>query len=143
MFGTTDQYLQAHAPRADIPPEELPSSSLPLTQFEQMFGRGAEPLLGEVMDDDRFSPEQRQLALEIAGGRKLSALTPEDHAQLDDITQQMVTMPAKKDPPPPPPRKAPYISTRAEMENFEEEFMPPVVKKDWPISPEDPEGFQG
>lgn len=144
MFGTTDSYLKAFAPRADASPEEPVRSSLPSTQFEQVFGPGAEPLLGEVMDDDRFSPEQRQLAMEIAGGvRNLHELTPEDHAHLDDITLQMMTQPAKKDPPPPPPRKSPYISTRAEMENFENEYMPPVEKRDWPLSPFDPEGFQG
>jgi hypothetical protein len=144
LFGKTEDYLGRYAPAppdANTPPEEPSSSSLPPTQFEQIYGKEAEPLLMDVLDGpDEFRPEQRELALLLASGeKKLEELTGEERDILNGITHRM----AYGTPPPPKPAIMPRpagVHTQFEMENFENEFMPPADKRDWPISPDDPEG---
>jgi hypothetical protein len=145
MFGKTDAYLKAFAPKADPPHEEPPSSSLAPTQFEELFGEGAEPLLQDVLErPDVFTKDQQDLAMAILGGTKsVRGANNEDRSHLNEIAQQLAFL---KPPAPQAPATIPrpaYVRTRAEMENFEEEYQPPPEKRDWPISPDDPEGSQG
>ena len=148
MFGKTDAYLNAFAPKALPLPEEPSRSSLPPTQFEELFG--AEPgLLADVADGppEYWTPEQQALALKIlAGESDLRPANNEDRRILDGIAEQMATL---KDPRGKPPAtlptpiyRPPGVHTQAEMENFEEEYQPPVAKRDWPLSPDHPEGEQ-
>lgn len=150
MFGDTKTYLQAHAPAPPdhtTPPEE-PRSSLAPTQFEQLFGRETGLLL-DVMDDDtgQFSPEERELARDIVvGDNDFSILTAGQKDMLDRIGLHLASYGGRPAPKVEPPKKLPMqqgIHTRAEMETFEQEYDPPPSARDWPISPDDPEGFQG
>ena len=123
MFGTTEKYLNTYSPKAEVTSEERPvRSSLPITQFEEIFGKEAEPLLLDVVDGeaDEWTPEQQELATEILQGdkniRKLSGL---ERDVLDSITQQLtgarkIRQPTQKE----VPRKAPYVSTYQEMEDL-------------------------
>lgn len=124
------------------PPEEPPSSSLPVTRFEELFGEGAWPLLQDVIDQDPqlWTTEQRELAMRILNGERVR--TSEERNILDEITGLLAgPRRAVKTKPVIIPRPA-YVRTRAEMENFEEEYQPPPEERDWPLSPDDPEGSQ-
>lgn len=121
MFGKTKEFLATYAPTTKPTLQEPSSSSLAPTQFEELFGRGAEPLLMDALDDPDLTAEQQELAREIAGGSKrMDELTPEDHRQLDEITLRLVHGGSRQDHVDPPPvrRRPAYVSTREEMENF-------------------------
>ena len=145
MFGSTKTYLQTFAPKVDSPPEEPPRSSLAPTQFEELFGEGAEGILQDVLDrPDVFDREQQELALAVLGGTKsVRGANNEDRSVLNEIARQLAYL---KPPPPQAPAIIPrpsYVRTRAEMESFGEEYMPPPSQRDWPLTPDDPEGSQG
>jgi hypothetical protein len=112
------------------PQEERPSSSLAPTQFEEIFGEGAEGLLEDVLDrPDVFNKEQQDLALAILGGNKsLHSASGEDRTHIDDIAQQLAFLS------PPAPKttvdvRPAYVHYQAEMEDFEEPTSP------WPMIP--------
>lgn len=107
-------------PGVNTPKEEPSRSSLAPTQFEELFGEGAEGLLQDVLDrPDVFSGDQQDLALAILGGDKtVSAASGEDRTRLDEIARQLAFL---KSPPPKAPAKIPrpaYVRTREEMEDF-------------------------
>jgi hypothetical protein len=133
-------------PTTTPPPEEPPGSSLPITRFEELFGEGAEGLLQDVIDQDPqlWTADQRELAFRILGGdRELRSLTSEERSILDEITGHLAGPRRTVERAPATIPRPAYIRTQAEMENFEEEYQPPPEKRDWPFSPDDPEGFQG
>ena len=146
--------MEARAPSppfpVNLPGSEAPAPPLPPTQFEQLYGRGAEGLLQDVSDGDpeEWSNEQRELALRIiAGITTIDSANNEERRILDDIARKMALSKPK---PPQLPAKLPvrdlrpsYVRSQEEMENFPEEYQPPPEQRDWPISPDHPEGKQG
>lgn len=116
LFGKTEEYLKACAPSPHPPAPEPPSSSLAPTQFEELYGQGAEPLLLDALEDPDLTPGQQDLAQELAYGTKqISDLSPEEREELDVVTRKLV-YPT----PAPAAREAPvrpgYVSTWQEME---------------------------
>jgi hypothetical protein len=82
----------------------------------------------------------------VVGDNDFSILNPGERTTLDDISQRLAAHGGRVPPPPPKPKPLPRqqgIHTRAEMETFEQEYDPPPSARDWPISPDDPEGSQG
>lgn len=151
--------MEARAPAPpfpmDLPGPPAPVTPLPPTQFEQLYGRGAEELLQDVTDGDPedWSNEQRELALRILSGiTSISTANNEERRVLDDIARKMAFSKT-------PAQKAqaklqeaqsrlrdvrpPHIRSQEEMEHFPEEYQPPPAERDWPISPDHPEGKQG
>lgn len=129
MFGDTKTFLDAHAPAPPdhtTPPEARPSASLAPTLLEQRFGADAAQLLYEAADDEDLTPEQRQVALEVAGGfRTLQDEDPEIRRQLDEIAEHLSYAPtaavrqrSREDPRAKPVPLPPYIATQTEMEDF-------------------------
>jgi hypothetical protein len=103
LFGTKEEYLSRAAPMPPAPPlpVELPpekprvSGSLARTQFEDIFGRGAEGLLQYVHDNPAYSPDQQTLALLVlAGHKKIEELDLHDREVLDRIALQLATSPS-------------------------------------------------
>jgi len=145
MFAKTEVYLQRYAPGPPTiipPPTDATASSLAPTQFTELFGEDAEGLLQDVLEGDEWTPAQRELAIHVLGGdKKLGELTGEERGVLDEITQQLMA-PKPPAPKPPAPVRPSWIATQAEMESFPEEYQPHPSKRDWPISPDDPEGEQ-
>lgn len=134
MFGDTETFLAAHAPAPPVPPdpstppEAPPSASLAPTLLEQRYGADALQLLYEAADDEDLTPEQRRVALEVAGGvRTLQDEDPEIRRQLDEIADHLSFEPSLETR-----RRSrelarqakltlvtpPYIATQAEMEDF-------------------------
>jgi len=146
MFGKADAYLNRYAPRPPEvgPPPDAPASSLPPAQFVQLFGEGAEGLLQDVLEGDEWTPAQRVLAMDILNGdRSISELQGEDRAVLDEISQQLAHAPAqRKEPEAPKVVRPSWIATQNEMESFPNEYHPHPSQRDWPMSPDDPEGEQ-
>lgn len=146
--------MEARAPAPpfpmDLPGPPAPVVPLPPTQFEQLYGRGAEGLLQDVTDGDPedWSNEQRELALRIlAGVTSIQAANNEERRVLDDIARKMaLSSPKPKQPADKLPKRVvrpPHIRSQEEMETFPEEYQPPPAERDWPISPDHPEGKQG
>ena len=144
--------MEARAPAPPFPvelPHQLePSASLPTTQFEQLFGRGAEGVLLDVLDGDKdtWSEQEQDLALRVlAGLTTIDAANNEDRSVLDEIARKI----ALPDQPGQKPRailsaraRPSYVRTQEEMEHFPEEYQPAPEARDWPISPDHPEGKQ-
>ena len=101
-------------------PEEPPRSSLAPTQFEELFGEGAEGLLLDVLDrPDAFSRDQQDLARIMLGRGSTLPANDDERDQIDDIARQLASL--KPPPTPQAPTKTPrpaYIRTREEMEDF-------------------------
>lgn len=103
LFGTKEEYLARVAPMPPAPPlpVELPPEqprvrgSLARTQFEELFGQGAEGLLQYVYDNPDYTPEQQTLALLVtAGHKKINELDSHDRTELDRIALRLATQPA-------------------------------------------------
>jgi hypothetical protein len=94
MFGKKEEYLAAYAPKPYPTGEAKPSPSLPPTQFEQLFGRGAEAVLQDVLDHpDSFTHDEVNLCWQILSGAKvIKKLDAEDRTLLDHIAIQLATM---------------------------------------------------
>lgn len=145
MFAKTEVYLKRYAPGPPTiipPPQDATASSLAPTQFTELFGEGSEEMLQDVLDGEEWSPAQRALATHILGGEKsIKELTGEDRAVLDDIAHQLVA-PRPVAPPPPTPTRPSWVATQGEMESFPNEYQPHPSQRDWPMSPDHPEGEQ-
>ena len=129
LFSDTTTYLGHVAPKP-FEQEEPKRSSLPPTQFEQLFGQEAEPLLIDVIDaPEQYSPQEQQLAWELISKEKsIGQLDTQDAQVLDSIAEQMIyDTPASKTPTAPLPSN-PGIATQAEMEYFED-IDPPLWGK--------------
>lgn len=107
-------------PSVDSRPEEHPRTARPNTQYEEMFGEGAEGLLLDVLDrPDTFDEDQRDLARSILSGEEaIPTLGPEGRQRLDEIGRDLVHLdpfvpPVREDAPRPT-----YVRTRKEMEDF-------------------------
>jgi hypothetical protein len=143
--------MEARPPAPPFP-VELPkppevAASLPPTQFEQLYGQGAESLLQDVVDGDPelWDQEQRELSLKIlAGLTTLKTRDLEERRILDEIGHRMAFAPATKKEQPKVviDTRPPYVRSQEEMETFENEYMPPPSERDWPFSPDHPEGTQ-
>ena len=137
LLGDTATYLGRLAPRPpgvdDEPGEPKGSPSLPKTQFEELFGKGAEPSLIDAIDDEDYSVEERQLAVEILADLKhIDALSPEDRDTLDGIALRMATAPAKKPARVDPPKavRPAGVHTWQEMQEEGDEDAPKWVDSD-------------
>ena len=66
LFGTTKDYLAAVAPAPQSPEElvQAKADSVPHTLFEDLYGHD-EDALGELMEDEGLSPDERILATEL------------------------------------------------------------------------------
>jgi len=104
LFGSKDEYLSRAAPTPPAPPfpVELPPEqprvrgSLARTQFEELFGPGAEGLLQYVYDNPDFAPDSQSLALLIlAGHKKINELDAHDRTVLDRVALQIATSPSE------------------------------------------------
>ena len=116
---------------------------------EQLYGRGAEGLLQDVSDGDpeEWSNEQRELALRIiAGITTIDSANNEERRVLDDIARKMALSKPKPQQPaatlPVRDVRPPHVRSQEEMETFTEEYQPLPKDRDWPISPDHPEGQQ-
>jgi len=102
------------------PVEEPSSSSLAPTQFEDLFGQGAEGLLQDVLErPDVFTKDQRDLAISILGGEKaIRSSDEDDRALLDNIAYGLAVLRPPTSPEPARDTRPAYIRTREEMEDF-------------------------
>lgn len=107
-------------PSMSTTPEERSRSSLPPTQYEEMYGEGAEGLLLDVLDrSDEFNEDQRNLArLILSGSETISSLDAADRERLDVIGRQLAQLEPREEPIPEKPIRPAYVRTREEMENF-------------------------
>lgn len=134
----------------DLPKSQDTLASLPPTQFEQIFGTGAEGLLQDVTDGapEDWTDEQRSLALRIlSGDASMRSKNNEEQRILDDIAQQMAFGQYPSKTTQTPTRvvrdiRPPHIRSQSEMEHFPEEFQPFPSLRDWPLSSDHPEGSQ-
>lgn len=101
-------------------PEERPRSSLAPTQFEELFGEGAEGLLLDVLDrPDIFDEDQRDLALAVLNGEeRIDSLNDESRQRLDEIGRHLAYLEPYVPPKEGEDARPAYIRTREEMENF-------------------------
>lgn len=123
---TAQEWIAQNAPApplGPVPPLPIPTptqgpsapprgSQAPSLALEQLYGRGAEGLLGEVVDNPDFSPEHQALALAVlAGDKPMKKLDQEDRNLLDEIAYQMAGTspkghrPSHRIPTPQPPRR--------------------------------------
>lgn len=109
--------------------EEPVRSSLAPTQFEELFGEGAEGLLEDVLDrPDAFSKDQRDLAMAILGGDKsINSADAEDRTRINEIAHNLAFL-NPITPKTPVDDRPVYVRTRAEMEDFGDG----VNKNAWP-----------
>lgn len=93
-----------------------------------------------------YGPDERELAWSLMMDGGFDKLTGEQRDLLDAIALRHASVGGKIPTPPVAPVikiRTPGIHTQQEMETFEEEYDPPPSRRDWPISPDDPEGYQG
>ena len=108
-------------PELGVTVEEPKRSSLPLTQFEDLFGEGAEGVLLDVLDrPDVFDKDQQDLATTILSGENaIRTLDDEERERLDGMTRTLARLkkyePSKKKLADPRPA---YVRTKEEMEDF-------------------------
>lgn len=106
-------------PNTDPKPEEPPRSSLAPTQFEELFGEGAEALLLDVLDrPDAFSRDQQDLARVLLGRGSVRPADDTEREHIDAIARQLASL---KPPAPQAPTEEPrpaYVRTREEMEDL-------------------------
>jgi hypothetical protein len=113
--------IQPPAPPGIELPKETPSSvSLAPTQFEELFGEGAEGLLQDVLErPDVFTKDQRDLALSILGGDKtLRPSDGDDRELLDNIAYGLAVLKPPMSSSPAGDSRPSYVRTREEMEDF-------------------------
>ena len=93
LFGTTEEYLAASAP-ATLSPEEMVTdkqNTVVRTLFEDLYGHD-ESALGELMEDEGLTPDERTLATELLIGTKsFSGLGRDDKMLLDQMTHHLVS----------------------------------------------------
>lgn len=116
--------LPPEAPKPPEPPsthpkpEEPPRSSLAPTQFEELFGEGAEALLLDVLDrPDAFSRDQQDLARVLLGRGSVRPADDAEREHIDAIARQLASLKPPTSTTPPNTRPA-YVRTREEMEDF-------------------------
>ena len=93
LFGTTKEYLAAMAPAASSPEEITADKSSPIsrTLFEELYGQD-ENALGELMNDEGLTPDERILATELLIGTKtFQALGKDERVMLDQMTHHLVS----------------------------------------------------
>lgn len=107
-------------PGIESPKEEPSSSSLAPTQFEELFGEGAEGLLQDVLErPDVFTKDQRDLALSILGGDKSTRPSDgDDRELLDNIAYGLAVLRPPMQATPTGDIRPAYVHTREEMEDL-------------------------
>ena len=107
-------------PGVNTQAEEPPRSSLAPTQFEEIFGEGAESLLQDVMErPDVFTKDQRRLAAEILSGEKaVRSSDGDDRELLDNIAYGLAVLKPPMSSSPAGDSRPSYVRTREEMEDF-------------------------
>ena len=108
------------APPSVNPPEEPPSSSLAPTQFEELFGEGAEGLLLDVLDrPDAFDEDQQDLARSILNGDEaIASLDEEGRTRLDEMGRHLAFLEPYAPPEPEEIARPAYVRNQSEMEDF-------------------------
>ena len=93
LFGTTKEYLAAVAPAPQSPEELVKEKSdlISRTLFEDLYGHD-ENALGELMEDEKLTPDERVLATELLIGTKtFNALDRDDKMMLDQMAHHLAS----------------------------------------------------
>ena len=122
--------MEARAPSppfpVNLPGSEAPAPPLPPTQFEQLYGELALRIIAGITTIDSANNEERRVLDDIARKMALSKPKPQ---------QPAATLPVRD-------VRPPHVRSQEEMETFTEEYQPLPKDRDWPISPDHPEGQQ-